>query len=102
MSELVWGKMDPKIVPFVEGLNARGIITFASCSGHDKINPWIHCRIRDDEYDEADIISAMVDMGCGWFSLKRVWHINRSDDPVRLGDRYHFWEIMLWRKENEL
>lgn len=49
------GKPDEAIVPYVESLRKRGIVTYSSCSGHEEEDKWAHIQLADMELDLGHI-----------------------------------------------
>jgi len=95
MDNIPWSEIDKEMHPIVKLLNDNGIETFACCSGHGEENPWVNCQISDN-YNEKDIIMTLINNGYCGFSLKNVRFVNRLKDPIRNGDKWHFWSIEFW------
>lgn len=98
MSNIPWNDIDIEMHPVVKILNDEGIITFASCCGHGKNWPWVNCRISED-YEEKDIINALVKHDYCGFSVMNVRFVNRREDPIREGEKYHFWRLEFWSED---
>jgi len=98
LEEIPWDEIDVGIRPFVRLLNEEGIETFASCSGHGKRWPAITCKIKDD-YEENDIINALLKHGYCGFSVKKIRYITSKTNPIKDDHHFCFWEIEFWDKD---
>ena len=96
MNDPLWDKIDDKLMyPVARILNDAGIVTFACCDGHGKGWPWMNCRVSED-YGEKDIIDVLMKHGYVGFSVMNVRYVNRRENPIREGEKYHFWRLEFW------
>lgn len=96
-----WDEIDVEMHPVVRALNDEGLMTFASCCGHGEAWPWVNCRISDN-YGEKDIINALMKHGYCGFSVKNVRFVNSRREPIKDGDKYHFWNLEFWTQSSLL
>lgn len=101
MNDPLWDKIDDKeMYPVCRILNDEGITTFASCCGNLRVGhkegwPWVNCRISEN-YGEKDIINALIKHDYCGFSVKNVRFVNSRKEPIKDGDKYHFWNLEFW------